>query len=134
MNVSLVARASAGIMAATAAGTASMFGAVEPVASSPMPRLTTTEPSLVKLMNNGLLFGSGGGGFSGVGGMLMSVFTVGGGKATMKMISNTSMMSMNGVTLMSEFWLGALFPVAPWPSETAIGFRPYDRDDATAPS
>src|SRR5271154_2983040 len=101
MNVSLVAR-SVGTTASTAAGTASMFGAVEPVASSPIPRLTTTVPSDWRLMNNGLLFGSGGGGVSGVGGMLMSVFTVGGGRATMKMISNTSMMSMNGVTLMSE--------------------------------
>jgi len=45
--------------------------------------------------------------------MLMLLFTVGGGRATMKMISNTSMMSMNGVTLMSEFCWGALFPVAP---------------------
>jgi hypothetical protein len=59
------------------------------------------------------LFGSGGGGFCVCGGMLMLLFTVGGGSATMKMISNTSMMSMNGVTLMSEFWAGALFPLTP---------------------
>src|ERR1700738_4010016 len=113
MYVSLVGRSVAGIRAATAAGTPSILGAVDPVAPSPIPRLTTTEPSLERLRNSGLLLGLGGGGVWDCGGILMLWFTVGGGKATMKMISSTSRISMNGVTFISEFCAGSLLPDAP---------------------